>query len=137
MNGINLFLSYCTFERNFARSDGMFTEYPSAGGALFLEETATTIVDQCYFLRNFVEGGRAGAIFATDSTVLNVFNTTLRMNYVTSSYNFKSSGGAIGITQRGEFLTQSFFFAHSLPYSFTHIIPQEVTLYNVTSHRIF
>lgn len=101
VNGINVILSLCRFEKNFARSDGMFTEFPSAGGALYVTEIATTSINDCFFLNNYVDGGRAGAIFATDSNILLIFNSTLRNNFVTSSYNFKSSGGAISIAQRG------------------------------------
>lgn len=107
MNGINIFLSACTFEWNFAISDGLFTEFPSAGGALYLSEVSTTTVNQCTFFRNSVDGGRAGAVFATDSAILTMSDSTLKMNSVTSSYNFKSHGGAISIAQRGIMLALS------------------------------
>ena len=119
MNGINIVLSFCTFDSNSASSDGSFTEYPSAGGALYLSEVSTTTVHQCNFFQNSVDGGRAGAIFATDSAVLKMKNTTLRMNFVTSSYNFKSHGGAIGIAQRGMGMC-SFIFTTIVTHSSAH-----------------
>lgn len=102
VSGINVILSFCTFVGNFARSDGMFTESPSAGGALYVTEMATTRVNHCTFQKNYVDGGRAGAIFATDSNKLLLHNSSFWNNYVTSTYNFKSSGGAVSIAQRGK-----------------------------------
>ena len=98
---MEIIVEYSTFEGNLVRSDGMFTEYPSAGGAIYLIEFSAAALNHCLFESNVAYGGRAGAVFATDSTVVSLHNSTLRLNHVTSSYNFKSSGGAISIAQRG------------------------------------
>lgn len=99
-SGIQLHVSTCEFELNYVSAGGLFTEYSSNGGALWIAGDKHCVVETSIFFSNRALQGTAGAIFVTDAPDVLVQNCSFSANIAQSSYVHKSEGGAIVVSHK-------------------------------------
>jgi len=96
-DGIPTYISQSHFEANNVQSDGLFTEFSSNGGAVYISTSAVGEIVDTHFTKNIAQGGKAGAVYLTESSRVTLRNCTFLKNSAISSYVFKAQGGAIAI----------------------------------------
>lgn len=103
-NSVQLKISDCDFELNYVSAGGLFTEYSSNGGAIWISGSRRAIVTTSVFFSNRAVQGTAGAIYVTDAPDVLVENCTFSANIAQSSYVHKAEGGAI-VASHNSYLT--------------------------------
>ncbi len=94
---IKLVVSGCTFDENSVKSDGLFTQFSSNGGAMCVSGSEHCVIETTEFNSNYVVGGSGGALFVTDLAVILMDNVTFYNNTASSTYVFKAHGGALAV----------------------------------------
>lgn len=110
-------VSRCDFVGNSVSSDGLFTEFSSNGGALWMSSSSNSVISNCSFEANAAFGGRSGGVYVTDSSTATLSNCTFIDNIATSSYVFKAQGGAMSVTHQAiaTILNSHFYNNMALP----------------------
>ena len=122
--GIPVSITKSTFTGNYVQSDGLFTEYPSGGGAVYIASSAAGEILDSELSRNYADGGRAGAVYVTESSVILLRNNTFILNAAYSSYVVKGQGGALGIGQKSTGQVESCRFLNNFASPKLNIYPK-------------
>ena len=90
----------CEFYDNWVGSNGLFSEFSSAGGAVWMGSSARSTLRSCNLHDNYVVGGYGGGLFAADSVDMVLDACTFRYNAAVSSYTVTGLGGAVMIAHQ-------------------------------------
>jgi parallel beta-helix repeat protein len=96
-DSVPIYVDQSIFLSNYVISEGEFTEYASAGGAIHISTVSAGSVTSCFFQDNYVDSGKGGAIYLTGSSIITLDNNTFIRNIAYSSFVFKAQGGALAL----------------------------------------
>ena len=122
--GIPVSITACVFRGNYVQSDGLFTEYASGGGAVYIASSAAGQILDTEFSQNYADAGRAGAVYVTESSVILLRNNTFLANAAYSSYVVKGQGGALGIGQKSTGTVESCRFLNNFASPKLNVYPK-------------
>lgn len=97
---IDLNMIECEFEGNFVNAGGLFTEYSSNGGAVYVSSSKVSNIQNSVFFANHADQGTAGGFYCTDTEKMRLINNTFTANFAKSSYVHKAEGGAIAASHK-------------------------------------
>lgn len=82
------------FTKNWVGSNGLFSEFSSAGGAIWLSTGSTyqSVINTTQIVNNYVVGGAGGGLFATDCAELYISDSIFNYNGAVSSYTLVAQG---------------------------------------------